>query len=233
MASLSKTQVDRLGERLKKSDVTDSDLRLLDEYRHSFGDIHDIVVRAIREKLNLKPTGRPEKSTTSIIEKLRRESIRLSQIQDIAGCRIVVTAIDEQDRVVQSLQALFPGAAIADRCILPSHGYRAVHVIAKISGLLIEIQVRSTLQHLWAEFSERLSDGIDPSIKYGGGNDQMREVLLRYSKIVAEFEDSERSLAELSPQSLKRKMIQQGMTQQKQEILAALDQLIFMAEQLN
>jgi len=230
MAAISKTQIDRLGERLKKGAPSEADLQLLNEYRRSFSDVHNTVVRAIREKLNLKPTGRPEKSTASIIDKLRRESIRLSQIQDIAGCRIIVGDIDEQDRAVVSLQALFPGASIADRRRFASHGYRAIHVIAKISGLPIEIQVRTTLQHTWAEFSERLSDSIDPGIKYGGGDDQMREVLLRYSKIVEEFEVSERNMAALPPQSLKRKMIQQGMNEQKQAISEALRRLIFMAK---
>lgn len=230
MAGISKTQIDRLGERLKKGSPNEADLQLLTEYRRSFSNAHNTVVRAIREKLNLMPTGRPEKSTASIIEKLRRESIRLSQIQDIAGCRIIVGDIDAQDRAVVSLQGLYPGASLADRRRFPSHGYRAIHVIAKISGLPIEIQVRTTLQHTWAEFSERLSDRIAPGIKYGGGNDQMREVLTGYSKIVEEFEASEREMAALPPQSLERMLIQQGMTEQKQAIAEALRRLIFMAK---
>jgi hypothetical protein len=75
-----------------------------------------------------------------------------------------------------------------------------------------------------------LSDRINPGIKYGGGDNQMREVLLRYSKIVEEFEVSERNMAALSPQSLKRKMIQQAMNEQKQAISEALRRLIFMAK---
>jgi ppGpp synthetase/RelA/SpoT-type nucleotidyltranferase len=33
----------------------------------------------------------------------------------------------------------------------------------------VEIQVRILMQHWWAELSEKLSDTIDPEIKYGGG----------------------------------------------------------------
>ena len=107
MATLTKTQIDRLGDRLRKGSPSEADLRTLDKYRRSFGDAYETVVRGIREKLELRPTGRPEKSTASIIDKLRRESIRLSQIQDIAGCRIVVTDTDKQDRVVGSLRPFF------------------------------------------------------------------------------------------------------------------------------
>jgi hypothetical protein len=87
--SLSKTQIDRLGERLKLGSHTESDLRMLDEYRRSFGEAYEAVIQTIRQH-GAFPTGRSAKSTLSIVEKLRRESIRLSQMQDIAGCRIVV-----------------------------------------------------------------------------------------------------------------------------------------------
>src|SRR6266568_4217299 len=103
---ISKTQIDRLGERLKVGVHTESDLRLLDEYRRSFGEAYEAVVRAIVQR-GQSPTGRLAKSTLSIVEKLRRESIRLSQIQDIAGCRVIVADILEQDRVIAALGALF------------------------------------------------------------------------------------------------------------------------------
>jgi hypothetical protein len=82
---VSKTQIDRLGDRLRKGNISEADLRLLDQYRRSFTEAYEVVVGTIRKKLALEPTGRPAKSTTSISEKLRRESIRLTQIQDIAG----------------------------------------------------------------------------------------------------------------------------------------------------
>ena len=139
MASeISKTQIDRLGDRLKKDRITDSDLRLLDEYRLSFSPAHEFVVDAIRSKLKLHPTGRPAKSTTSIAEKLRRETIRLTQIQDIAGCRIVVPEILEQEQAVDSLKNLFENTTVVDRRAQPSHGYRAVHVIVKHASELVE-----------------------------------------------------------------------------------------------
>ena len=92
--ALSKTQVDRLGDRLKGGSHTESDLRLLDAYRRSFGEAYEAVVQIIRQHGEL-PTGRLAKSTLSIVEKLRRESIRLSQMQDIAGCRVVVVDVVE------------------------------------------------------------------------------------------------------------------------------------------
>jgi putative GTP pyrophosphokinase len=79
----SKTQIDRLGDRLKKGDVSEADLRLLDEYSRSFAEAFEIVTRKIHNELVLELMERPAKSTSSIIEKLRRESIRLTQIKTL------------------------------------------------------------------------------------------------------------------------------------------------------
>jgi ppGpp synthetase/RelA/SpoT-type nucleotidyltranferase len=193
---ISKTQIDRLGDRLKKGNITEADLRLLDLYRRSFTPAYEIVVGTIRKDLALEPTGRPAKSTTSISEKLRRESIRLTQIQDIAGCRLTVTDIAEQDLVVQSLKNLFENTAIVDRRQQPSHGYRAVHVIVSCLDKMIEIQVRTSLQHLWAELSEKFSDIVDPAIKYGASDDENARTILRQtSEIVILMESFETKAA--------------------------------------
>src|SRR2546423_10604304 len=110
-----KSQIDRLGDRLRKGNTSEEDLRLLDSYRRSFGDGYEDVVSHIRNQLNLEPTGRPAKSTTSIIDKLQRESIRLSQMQDIAGCRVTVDDISAQDEAVAQLNNLFHKLTVVDR----------------------------------------------------------------------------------------------------------------------
>jgi len=191
----------------------EDDLRVLDDYRRSFGDAYEAVVQTIRGQLHLEPTGRPAKSTTSLIEKLHRESIRLAQVQDIAGCRVVVTDVLEQNRVVASLKANFPEASVMDRRAHPSYGYRAVHVIVQSSGKAAEIQVRTSLQHRWAELSEKFADMFDPAIKYGGGAEQYRNVLAGASGLVALFEETEtqcaaelQSPAEGAPEEVVRRL---------------------------
>lgn len=187
-SSLSKTQVDRLGDRLKTGTITDDDLRILEEYRRSFADAYEFVAAAIRDQLSLEPTGRQSKSTPSIVDKLKRESIRLSQIQDIAGCRLVVKNIVEQDSVVKSLAELFEKVVVVDRRENSSHGYRAVHVVLSSGGKSVEIQVRTLLQHLWAELSEKFSDRFGIALKYGGGNPNLLQVLTALSEVVSAIE---------------------------------------------
>lgn len=197
---MTKTQIDRLGERLRKGNISDDDLRLLDLYRRSFSEAYEIVVGTVRSELGLEPTGRPAKSTTSISDKLRRESIRLTQIQDIAGCRLTVPDIANQESVVQSLKSLFEDTSVVDRRKQPSHGYRAVHVIVNCLAKTIEIQVRTALQHLWAELSEKFSDVVDPAIKYGGGDENIQKVLIQSSYLVANQELIEIKSADIAAQ---------------------------------
>jgi putative GTP pyrophosphokinase len=188
---VSKTQVDKLGERLRTGELSEADLRELDEYRRSFGAAYEMVAETIRKSVGLEPTGRPAKSTPSIVEKLQRETARLSQIQDIAGCRLIVANLLEQDAVVERLTSMFPDSAVVDRRAKPSNNYRAVHVIVRSADKLVEVQVRSELQHTWAELSEKLADVIDHSIKYGGGDALTQTVLKEASELGASCELAE------------------------------------------
>jgi len=56
----------------------------------------------------------------------------------------------------------------------------------------VEIQVRTSLQHWWAELSEKFADLIDPAIKYGGGDLETLESLAIASEEIMKHEDHER-----------------------------------------
>lgn len=195
---LPKTQTDRLGNRLRGGAPTEVDIRELDRYRRSFVGVYEYVVAVIRDQCGLEATGRPAKSTTSIIDKLKRESIRLTQIQDIAGCRVVVDDFETQESIVHRLSQAFANVTVVDRRSRPSHGYRAGHVVVKHNGLQVEIQVRTRLQHLWAEVSEKMSDVADPDLKYGRGDPILLEPLQALSDAIAGLEDREAKIVQES-----------------------------------
>jgi len=56
------------------------------------------------------------------------------------------------------------------------------------SGKLIEVQVRTSLQHTWAELSEKLADEFDSSIKYGGGSKEIASYLSTLSDAMLDME---------------------------------------------
>ncbi len=179
----STTQIDQLGGRLRADDYCDDDLRMLDRFRRSYASAYEYAVAAIVKKLRLAPTGRPAKSTTAIRDKLQRSSIRLSQMQDISGCRLIVEDRRQQEALIAQLKELFPESTIIDRREKPSHGYRAVHVIVWIGERAVEVQVRTEPQHAWAEYAEKLADTVDPALKYGGGPESPRAILHALSNV--------------------------------------------------
>jgi putative GTP pyrophosphokinase len=228
---LSNSQIDRLGERLRTGTLGEEDLRHLDEYRRAAGGAYDEVINGIR-RIGLSVTGRPSKSTRSIIEKLRRESCRLSQIQDIAGCRIVVGDSSEQMDVLPQIEDAFPGFVGIDRRLAPSHGYRAVHIIVRGLRVPVEIQLRTLLQHSCAEFSEKLADRYGSDVKYGGGSAEVRKILSSTSALVKQIEDQELELVALQRRNVPEEVksvaaaMLAGQAKHRKELMETLNQFV-------
>jgi ppGpp synthetase/RelA/SpoT-type nucleotidyltranferase len=107
----------------------------------------------IAQRLKRKP---------QIIRKLNRLHVRLSQLQDIGGCRIIVTDNRDVDRLLKFLQTKLSASAalkITDyrEKGRDDTGYRALHLLFTRDGVSLELQVRSQVQHYWAESIERTS----------------------------------------------------------------------------
>lgn len=124
---------------------------------------------------------------------------------------MIVPDIANQEIVVESLKNLFGQTTIIDRRQQPSHGYRAMHVIVSCRGKMIEIQVRTSLQQIWAELSEKFSDIVGPAIKYGGGDESVRAVLMDISSVIASVElldtqsaNAQARLSQIDPTGNKR-----------------------------
>jgi len=193
----SKTQLDKLGDRLRAGSRDEADIRSLNEYRQSFRPAFESVMDSLNH-LRLEKTGRM-KTVGAIVDKLNRQRIRLTQIQDIAGVRLTCADAPEQDLLTSLLSFTFPGSEIDDRRQKPSHGYRAVHVVVTSpDGLMVEIQVRTRAQHRWAQVSEKLADLLDPAVKYGGGPQWAMDALESYSETVKVCEELERQHHDMS-----------------------------------
>jgi hypothetical protein len=202
------SQLNKIGERLRKGRANDDDVRRLDLYISSFTPAFDHVFNDLTQS-GLNPGGRPHKTTPSIVAKLNRERSRLSKIQDIAGCRIEVPNRVEQDRIAAQLQAKYSGAKLQDRREHPSHGYRAVHLIVAVSGRLVEIQIRTPLQHEWASVTEKLADLFDDiTIKYGGGPDDIQQFLHDLSACIADVESFEAEYLSDPAKSTNQRMLE-------------------------
>jgi ppGpp synthetase/RelA/SpoT-type nucleotidyltranferase len=165
---MTKSQINRLGEQLRTRAFPEAEhLARLQEFRASYDPPMTKAQALLKDKLDLRATARL-KTINTIIEKLRREKTRLAEMQDIAGLRVVLDiGIVEQSALVERIRERFDRAEIIDRREKPSHGYRAVHVVARVDGYPVEIQVRTELQDRWAQAMERLADEVGRGIRYG------------------------------------------------------------------
>lgn len=188
---MTKSQINKLGQKLRSlAELETETLAQLQEFRASFDEPMFSAQTQIKD-LGFESTSRL-KTINTIIEKLRREKTRLAEMQDIAGLRIVSKAdLAEQDRTVGKIVETLPVTKVIDRRKQPTHGYRAVHVIATLEGRHVEIQVRTHLQDLWAQAIERLADEAGREIRYGGpphGRSDDVESVLNLSNDIGEIE---------------------------------------------
>ena len=123
------------------------------------------------------------KRLASIEWKLQRfKGIRLSQLQDIGGCRAVVSNLD----MVRELVALYKGSALKHKVKTDDYidhpqelGYRGIHLIytynsdrnSFYNGHKIEMQIRSQFQHAWATAVETVGTFISQALKSSQGEE--------------------------------------------------------------
>jgi hypothetical protein len=118
------------------------------------------------------------------LERLHRW--RLSQIQDIGGCRVVLPTVYHVNRLVEIYNQSHSKHTLHhmdDYITTPrSSGYRGVHLIYQYKSdrantrawdnLRIEIQLRSQVQHTWATAVETVGAFVGQALKSSEGEDR-------------------------------------------------------------
>jgi len=139
-------------------------------------------------------TARP-KRVSSIVKKLiRLEHMRLSQMEDIAGCRAKLPTQREVRRVSELILAEWPHSHVDDYVQNPRPtGYRAVHVVVQHEGRRVEIQLRTAEQNRWADAVEAAGDRLEynrlgSSLKDGEGPTELVEYFRQAANRIAMVE---------------------------------------------
>jgi ppGpp synthetase/RelA/SpoT-type nucleotidyltranferase len=159
---------------------------------------HSFPLRTIRYGIYHKAKKIDSKSVTvqrlkriySIDLKLRRfPKLKLSDIQDIGGCRSVVSTVSEIQKLVDAYKSSEIRHELDDSDDYITNpkksGYRSHHLIYRYqsdrnetyNGLKIEIQIRSTLQHAWATAVETVGGFIGQALKSNQGKDEGKDWL--------------------------------------------------------
>lgn len=174
---ISGNQLKKLTRRLRDGVETPDDLLLLADlliyYRQVLERAHLEVARLCAETQHAEPMAPRVKTLKTTMEKLHRQpDLRsLAQIRDLAGLRVVVHGTRaEQDEITKWISVVLPDDGrppkLIDRRADPRSGYRAVHLEVRREGILLEVQVRTSLQHRWAELFERTADRLGRGLRY-------------------------------------------------------------------
>jgi putative GTP pyrophosphokinase len=127
------------------------------------------------------------KRVPTIAGKLLREpKMKLSRMADIGGVRALLPNQAAAYRVASRLRRNWTITRLRDYVAEPKEdGYRALHLINRHRGRLIEIQLRTPHQDLWANLVEALSRDAYPGLKFGQGPAELRDFLFDYAAILA------------------------------------------------
>ena len=136
------------------------------------------------------------KRKPQIIRKLDRLHVRLTQLQDIGGLRIIVDTNMDVDELYHFIEN-----KIKESKVLSIHkvtdyrakgrddtGYRALHLILNVHEYKIELQIRSKIQHYWAEGIERTSVIYGYRLKESEGSFSVLSYFKNLSDVFSEIE---------------------------------------------
>lgn len=188
-AAMSRTQIDRAGTFLRRWWELDPDsedavdehdfgraVDILGEYRTGFQDPLKKTTVGLRQFVQRESetvvVGQRLKRMPQILNKLVRfSSMRLTQMEDIAGCRAILAGgASEVAGVLRRIRRNWDIIGIDDYVKNPKPtGYRATHVVVRRDGHPVEIQLRTPGQHEWAEAVERVAARIREPLKDGKG----------------------------------------------------------------
>lgn len=158
-----------------------------------------------------------------IVEKLRQSpQMNATTMQDIAGLRAITSSFQEADRIVKDYQSHPPVFAeaieVRDYMVAPKDGgYRSVHLTFRSKGLTastydglkIELQVRTSAQHLWASAVEITGMWTGQRVKYDEGDPDWTEFFDLVAELIARRECTPASagFANISDEDVRSQLI--------------------------
>lgn len=207
-----KSEINRAGKLLCQTDIKDIDdllwaFRVLANWRACHGYPINTFQALLRKRIkdiekNAIVAQRLKRAPSVISKLLRFSSMKLSQMQDIAGLRAIVGSVHK----VRQLEALYQNSnfnhefvSSKDYIAYPkADGYRSVHMVFRYNsniapeynGLLLELQFRTKVQHAWATAVETMGTFLGQALKSGQGDLPWRKFFEVSSAALAVIEKS-------------------------------------------
>lgn len=206
----SKTRVDKAGRRLREDAIEpvlldpeiatllENDIAVLNAYRQTYaGPLLSVRMglTSFRNTIGCPSaliTQRTKRFDRIVLKLVRFPTVRLSQMQDVGGIRVVLSDLQDEENMVERILLNWQDDVVRhdDYVADPQpSGYRGHHIVVKRAGRIVEVQVRTENQHTWAESVESSGRLIDRELKWGDGPG---EVLGYYSLLGAVVDSADR-----------------------------------------
>ncbi|WP_257312989.1 RelA/SpoT domain-containing protein [Geothrix fuzhouensis] len=201
----SKSRVNRAGENVRAGKATFEDLRVIEEWRAA----HRAVLNTFQSILRFRTRGRRitvaqrHKRKRTIFDKLFRFShMHLARMDDVAGCRLIFRTVKD----LYQFRTDFHQARFNHRLRNEldqydyikkpkATGYRGIHDVyeydvqstigKRLTGLYVEIQYRTLVQHAWATTVEVIGFITESQPKFQQGDKRYEHAMALASEILA------------------------------------------------
>jgi len=142
------------------------------------------------------------KRLDSIVGKLKRfPNMSLCAMQDLGGCRVIVNSVEDVYKVAERLKASRIRHILReeyDYIQKPKQsGYRSFHLVYKYhsdraedynQNMLIEIQIRTMIQHVWATAVETMGIYTKSALKASFGDEEVLRFFALVSSVFSMYE---------------------------------------------
>lgn len=185
-----KGEINRAGDILVNNETNEAARSKLNEWRacHAYPiNTFQATLRDKLKKLGLDDSSivaQRSKRAPTIIDKLRRyPKMKLTQMQDIGGLRAIVPTVKDVRLLVKEYKkSRFAHKLVREKDYIEfprkEDGYRSVHLIYEYDnpkaldykGLMLELQIRTKLQHSWATAVETVGFLLNQALKSRHGD---------------------------------------------------------------
>lgn len=186
----SKSQIDHAGKKVILENIPSVEknnyLNVIDKWRI----LHAYPMAEVARNINILINNKDNKIVVqrlkrleTILNKLERfPQMRLSMMQDLGGCRVILPSVEDVYQLSKLLKSKMPYKLHGEKDYIQvpnlQTGYRGIHLIFEFrdeinpqyNGLLIEVQLRTRTQHLWATAVETVGTFTQNELKFNQGD---------------------------------------------------------------
>ena len=201
----SKTRVNLAGVRIRQSTATIDDLIVVEQWREAHRGVLNTFQAILRNRTRgtkVSVAQRHKRKITISDKLIRLPKMQLARMDDVAGCRLIFRSPKE----LQAFRSTFHKARFKhklrnerdkyDYIKQPKQtGYRGIHDVYEynvnsevgkaLSGLYIEIQYRTLVQHAWATAVEVIGFITQSQPKFQRGDTRYERAMALASELLA------------------------------------------------